>query len=420
MRCCKIALLFGILLCFGCERKSNDTHFKVRELQNDDEQDSQESLSSPTRDKTKRTSPDNEPDYYETNWRLELSVPGSEGAIPEVRSRVLLAAANRNIQELEQLGLKVDKNEGFWFCKVNLQPQNLEADGSIKPAIVNKLRFAGVDNIRVVRLPFSDSGTLQFDSFRCLRELWVQGTDVTDAGLQGLKKVEALRSVAFPGEMEGKRSKITGEGFNALQNLPALDKVDLPRASITDAGLRALGAVSSIESLSLKDDQITDSGLSRLRSLQKLSFLYLDNNPLTGTGFKDFSPLRKRNVVQLVNCPITDEGVIEIAKLRLVSLSLAGTKVTDLSAKLLSKTISLETLNLSRTAITDAAIPSLAALPALEELDLQKTKITDAGLGKLGSFEKLRTLSITNGQFSQAAIDKLKDGKSSLIIRVGE
>ena len=106
---------------------------------------------------------------------------------------------------------------------------------------------------------------------------------------------------------------------------------------------------------------MTDAGLEHLSRCTGLEHLYLGPGPMNvkGPGLKHL------------------EGL-----LRLESLALQGTWVTDEGLKPLKNFKQLQLLILSNTTVTDAGLDHLKQISSLRTLMLTGTKVTDAGVKK--------------------------------------
>lgn len=133
-------------------------------------------------------------------------------------------------------------------------------------------------------------------------------------------------------------SEFRGEG---LENLPAIEVLDLSSTDVDDAALEKLRGAGHLKDLSLYGTSITDDGLRHLAGLKELKDLWLDETA------------------------VTDAGVIHLAGLgQLRMLSLRGTQVTDASIPVLRRLVGLKCLDVDETAITEAGRQQLRqALP---------------------------------------------------------
>jgi hypothetical protein len=105
----------------------------------------------------------------------------------------------------------------------------------------------------------------------------------------------------------------------------------------------------------------------------------------------------------------SDETMVCLGGLSsLQTLSLDGTKITDVGLSHIKQSKAVQVLNLDDTLITDAGLALLADMDSLEELSLSGTQITDAGLVRLKSFTSLKLLHVARTQVTDAGIADLK------------
>jgi hypothetical protein len=112
-----------------------------------------------------------------------------------------------------------------------------------------------------------------------------------------------------------------------------------PTSSVSDVGLRSVAKLRSLISLCINDCQVSKEGIRVLERHPSLRYVYFEN------------------------CPVDDSCVATLAALPgLYQLSLKGTKVTDVGARLLlTISPSLGELDIRSTAVSQDGIDSLAA-----------------------------------------------------------
>ncbi len=202
-----------------------------------------------------------------------------------------------------------------------------------------------------------------------IKELLIPGGTLTDQGLPLLSKMTKME----------------------ILNLSDCDK-------ITDEGLAHLKPFTQLRDLNLSRMKlITDEGLAHLQGFDHLKILNLsENRDITGTGL---NPLLKLNTLLLKKTGITDEGLAQVGKLTtLTTLDLGNNKFTDAGFAHLSGLVNLEILDLNHgIAITDAGLQHLKGLTKLQNLNLRYfIKITNAGLANLEGMSNLQTLDLDN------------------------
>ena len=165
-----------------------------------------------------------------------------------------------------------------------------------------------------------------------------RSTDLTQADLVLISKIESLESIAFIGGQF--------ESYEPLAALPLLTKLAINHWS--DEDLSSVGSIVQLRELDLgENEQYTNiQFVSKLKNLESIRF--------TDGQFSDLSPLAgltKLRTLDLMNCDC----------------------VTDLSP--LKHSTNLEELNLCGTGIT--SLDSLSGLSKLSFLDLRGTDIND-------------------------------------------
>ena len=93
-------------------------------------------------------------------------------------------------------------------------------------------------------------------------------------------------------DLDLKSTAVTDAGLEYLKGLSALRWLYLDNTKITDAGLEHLKGLTALELLSLEHTQITDAGLEHLKGLPTLRSLLLHNTRVTEAGKADFRAAR--------------------------------------------------------------------------------------------------------------------------------
>lgn len=119
-----------------------------------------------------------------------------------------------------------------------------------------------------------------------LHELFLDGTQVTDAGIRDLPTMPHLMVFSAT------KTQITDDSLPLFARGGNLESLRLDETRITDVGLQTIGEMKTLRSLSLWRCPITDEGLIHLKSLAKLQSLSLDETGVTGQGVvKHLAPL---------------------------------------------------------------------------------------------------------------------------------
>lgn len=209
--------------------------------------------------------------------------------------------------------------------------------------------------------PFTDASLPPIAKMRRLQKLVLHSGGITDAGLNQLESLQALKSL----EIEG---PFTDAGLEFLKKLPNLRELIL-KGHFSDKGLVHLSGITSLETLTLVSDKVTGSGLSSLSRLPKLRALRFVGQP-KGVSL----------------AALTDWQHLEV-------LNLAADKTDDTLLASLGPIPNLKSLSLEEARVTNDGLAALEKLVTLQELDLLNMEdITDEGLRHLAPLKQLRAL----------------------------
>ena len=204
-----------------------------------------------------------------------------------------------------------------------------------------------------------------------LRELGLERTNVTDAGLKHLQPLRKLEYLMLT------ETSIGDAGVHELRNLPQLYHLNLGGTKATDAAIADLVLMPKLTSLCLDTTRLTDRGLERLTALKRLERLTMNATKITDDGLRHLKQFPNLWEVQLYMDGITDKGVKHLAEVReLRILNLQHTEVTNAALEDLAKLSKLEDLDLSVTKVSK--LEPLKGLKQLRELFLSGSKVTDA------------------------------------------
>jgi len=96
-------------------------------------------------------------------------------------------------------------------------------------------------------------------------------------------------------------------------NFERVRKLDLSYTEITDAGLKEVAKLENLTQLELSFTQITDTGLKELTKLKQLEGLYMERTQITDAGLKELAKLE--NLIELwLPRQIPKAGITELQK----------------------------------------------------------------------------------------------------------
>lgn len=254
----------------------------------------------------------------------------------------------------------------------------------------------GLTSLRSIRIRDPDEPIdphIQYLANRKLLEYLHLECLCTDAGLQGLNGLPALRGMAL------NSNAIKGPGLAHLETLPALRLLTLIGQEFSDQGLAGVTNLKSLTRLKLwcirGDWEVTDAGLANLSGLTRLEELECTRLPrVTDAGMVHLKPLRSLKKLDLGWAHLTEKGLAQLGEMKsLESLRNPG-GITDAGLAWLAEAFKLRELNISGEQITDEGIRHLAGLRSLECLHLSQTSMTDASMDAIAELTNLKDLSI--------------------------
>jgi Leucine-rich repeat (LRR) protein len=238
----------------------------------------------------------------------------------------------------------------------------------------------------------TDADLARIGRVRELRKLDLSHTRITDAGIELLKDLPAVRELSLY-----YAEYVNGDGLAHLRGWKQLEVLNLRGTRVTSKVFEHLARLTALRSLDIAFTEIDDEGFQHLASLARLERLAIGGNRLSGSCLamlKLMPALRDLDLggIQRVDSglwglPLTAPNLARIGELRqLRRLSLASatlndrgvdrpghpeaerTVLPDLSA--LGGLADLEFLDLTRQPVTPEALRSLAPLSRLRELRL--------------------------------------------------
>jgi len=176
-------------------------------------------------------------------------------------------------------------------------------------------QFAKMPILRTLSLSFSkqikDGHLSSLDKFPKLEIVYLNGTDITDAGCAKLAAIAKLKELHIPDTAIGDR------GLAVLATNRTLKILNLAGSAVTDPGLKALEGHATLEELFLERTAISDDGVRSLVTLPKLVHLVFEcNGPkkVTDASVPLFAKMTQLKAIDINKTDITMEGAKAIKK----------------------------------------------------------------------------------------------------------
>jgi hypothetical protein len=235
--------------------------------------------------------------------------------------------ARRQKQAVEAL-LNLGATVRYAHQRNDAHPSIFETDKDLN--VPNGLRalagddfFQSVVSLRFSR-PVTDEDLAHLAAFPHLEQLdfYLNGRNVTDAGLANLPRPDRLTSVYADlsglrklGTIYLSRTRITGAGLKHLVDLPGLADIHLAGCEIDLPSLLALRSMNppgGAISLTLDDTLIRDDDLKVLAQLRNLGGLSINRTKISDAGLAHLHGLPNLTVLNLAGTGITENGIAAI------------------------------------------------------------------------------------------------------------
>lgn len=157
----------------------------------------------------------------------------------------------------------------------------------------------------------------------------------------------------------------------------------------------------------------TENSRKPLPALASVTYVILDQEGITESDFRDLELLPSLEAVYLKS-PMNDESVAALAELprlraSLEELCLLGHEFTNESLKSIDSFPKLRRLEFSYTRVNDAGVGVIASLGLkLESLKLDGSPVTDEAIPHLVKLEHLHDLDVYQTAISNEGVERLK------------
>ncbi len=241
------------------------------------------------------------------------------------------------------------------------------------------------------------------DRFPQLQSLLLLFNNFTDGALDSVAQLSDLRSLDLRGCV-----KISNAGIQKLLPLKNLEELKFGPSQANDEVAKTLAQFTKLKTLMVEDTHLTDAGLPLLVHLTDLEELSLLRTRVSDDGLVALENLIKLGRLDLRDTLVRGPGLVHLKKLSgLRVLSLSESPVGDLGMQVLEALPNLERLELFGTGISDVALAHFSGLSKLNWLNLQDTNITDDGIKHLTGLKNLATLNLSGTQITDAGLRAL-------------
>ena len=256
-----------------------------------------------------------------------------------------------------------------------------------------KLKTDDLSMLSLRTLPARDRCMKYVTHLTGLKELDLYGTNITDAGMKSISKLQSLNCLTLP-------NLITNAGLYNIADLQSLKRLHLVRSNVTDKGIYQISKMKSLEELSLSGEKISGTGLAHLTKLPRLHYLLLSQRSFGDTGMNHLRNIPSLKTLTCYDTDISDAGLRQLSgHPGLEALCFLRANITDRGLQYLQAMPSLKKLNIYKEeGVTDNGMAHLARIDSLERLDLPD--ISDKGVASIAKLKNLKYLHIYGGSSS--------------------
>ncbi|MCA9136144.1 MAG: hypothetical protein KDB00_05280 [Planctomycetales bacterium] len=288
--------------------------------------------------------------------------------------------------------------------------KNVHMRTALTEALLEKLKAEkDIHTVFMIRAGVTD-GQIKLIARLPIKGLVVSSGDVTDSGLDALRKHETLESLTVTS------SQITDASTDTLSDIPGLSKLWIHQARFTDAGVEkliaALARNDRMTWLKLSNcPQLSNDALANIAELSSLEKLDVSDNPsVNSIVLRHIRKMPNLTEVRLGGTTVEPEDMHHLATLKLEKLYLSESKLgPGVAAAIVDSCPGLRYLGLAKTNVSDADMTSIGKLGQLEWLWLYETRVSDDGLAKLDGLTKLDHVYVDAASVSRDAEERFKE-----------
>lgn len=322
--------------------------------------------------------------HLNTSYKLSATQLGELARIPQLRG-LSISGVDKTIADAD-------------FAMLSKHPQ------------LEWLQLSGVPQLTNAVLP-------HLQKMDRLEFLQLDGTAITDDGLQQLPELKRLKSLRLTGtasrglvlaRFQGSPLErfscdhLSDEGARLLSQFPKLLEVSVGGSPITGAGLADIARLPSLQSLALAGcRELKDADFAVLGNIYSLSNTYLVNTSAGDLAAHSLARLNNLRDLHLGSEQLTDAGVrklCEIVSLHSLTINSDAVNLTDEAFVDLWRLTNLQSLTISAPHVTGSSLSAINELRRLESVNLEGGSMGDVALENIAKSETLKRLVIGNWQ----------------------
>ncbi len=285
--------------------------------------------------------------------------------------------------------------------------------------------FPEVEHLDLAGSSIGDSSIQDFATFKNLRELYLDGTEVTGASLAAIGRITTLETLSLA------NLKIEDEDLVELRNLKSISRLNLGGTLVTDASIAHL-RLFSLTWINVGNTQVTSNGASELQ--QTIVTAEVEHNsierdqiraPIPSPALPATLPIElSPTITTLENVqsnlsapelPAVDHARVKDGTPILAQILRTGAFVTFRDDDALKP---IDEISFFGRKITDKSLKPLADLESLDELTVEDTRVTDNGFRNIAQLATVKSIRIVRSNVSGGVLANFSGltGLESLVV----
>lgn len=181
----------------------------------------------------------------------------------------------------------------------------------------------------------------------------LSNSSVTGPGLANLIHLP-LKSLSLNG------SPITDRALEDIGHMDNLEILDLRKTSITDAGLNNLRGLTALKELDISEDAVGKRACLMIKHWPNLTVLKMDKTNIDSTdAYADIAGSSSLRTVSLNDCTLRNSDLAALRTSKIENLSIDGTAIDDQGLSQIPSMTSLKVLSIKRCKVTPESLQTL-------------------------------------------------------------
>lgn len=218
----------------------------------------------------------------------------------------------------------------------------------------------------------ADEAIGYFNAVPNIRSLHISDTSFCDTDFQAFRNMSGVQRLAIT------NLTITGAGLDYLPECKSVEELDIRECPLDGELLKGLRKFPNVRKLSLEVHSHADEALKHMQSmthLESLFFVATEDQLFQGSGLVGLAEMKSLESISIPDTTI-ERGFENLVKCdNLKTLSLSGSRVSDLELQNISRIKSLVGLYIRSEEVSDLGLSYLQGHKSLRHIGIIKSKV---------------------------------------------